>query len=195
MNVFYGSDKYLGGKNHKSQCSQDKIVAGLLKNHRNGFFLDLASNYAIHMSNTFHLEQDLDLCGICFEPNPRYWSRLALRKCTVVAAVVGAQTMQEVDFIMHDGTGRHPSGGIEDAAFDNKPNKRKSSDKPTKLFTTTLHNTFAHFKVANVIDYMSLDVEGAEYFVMKDFPFNAYKIKILTVERPKQELVDLFYEN
>eukprot|EP00957_Ditylum_brightwellii_P074534 5662934-Ditylum_brightwellii.AAC.1 len=27
INVFYGSDKYLGGKNHKSQCGQDKIVA------------------------------------------------------------------------------------------------------------------------------------------------------------------------
>ena len=180
INVFYGSDKHLGGSEHKSQCGQDKIVAGLLNQKRNGFFLDLASNDATDLSNTYHLEQDYDWSGICFEPNPRYWRRLAVRKCTVVAAVVGAQKMQEVDFFMHDGSGRHPSGGIEDAAFDNKPTKRKSKDKPVKLFTTTIMDTLTRFQAPRVIDYMSLDVEGAEFFVMKDFPFDKYKIKILS---------------
>lgn len=37
-------------------------------------------------------------------------------------------------------------------------------------------------------------MEGAEYFVMKDFPFAGYTIQVLTIERPKQELVDLLYE-
>jgi hypothetical protein len=42
-----------------------------------------------------------------------------------------------------------------------------------------------------VIDYFSLDVEGAELIVMKDFPFDKYTFKFLTIERPKPELIDL----
>lgn len=153
IHVFYGSDKHLGGTRHKSQCGQDRLVTGLLKGRRKGFFVDLAANDATELSNTFPLERDFDWRGLCFEPNPRYWPRLALRKCTLVAAVVGNQAMEEVNFIMHEGTGRHPGGGIEDPAFDNKPDKPKSRDKPVKLFTTTLLDAFSRFRVPSVIDY------------------------------------------
>ena len=39
-----------------------------------------------------------------------------------------------------------------------------------------------------MIDYLSLDVEGAEFYVMQNFPFASYQIKIMTVERPKDDL-------
>jgi hypothetical protein len=50
------------------------------------------------------------------------------------------------------------------------------------------------FHAPSVIDYFSLDVEGAEHHVMKDFPFDSCTFKIMTVERPKQALVDLLHE-
>lgn len=40
------------------------------------------------------------------------------------------------------------------------------------------------FKVPKVIDYFSLDVEGAEEMVMSDFPWDDYTFLVLTVERP-----------
>jgi Methyltransferase FkbM domain len=33
------------------------------------------------------------------------------------------------------------------------------------------------------IDYLSLDVEGAESFIMQNFPLDQYRIKIITAER------------
>ena len=39
--------------------------------------------------------------------------------------------------------------------------------------------------------YFSLDVEGAESLVMSDFPFEKYKFKIMTIERPTDDLKDL----
>jgi hypothetical protein len=107
---------------------------------------------------------------------------------------VGAERMKEVDFITHEGTGRTPSGGIVGDQFDNKPKNPKSRSKPQKYYTVPLIETLERFHAPSVIDYFSLDVEGAEYYVMKDFPFDRYTMKVMTIERPKQELVDLLYE-
>jgi hypothetical protein len=51
------------------------------------------------------------------------------------------------------------------------------------------------FNAPKIIDYLSLDVEGAELFIMKDFPFDRYVFKCMTVERPKDELKSLFERN
>jgi hypothetical protein len=63
------------------------------------------------------------------------------------------------------------------------------------MFTVPLREILDRFEVPKHFDYLSLDVEGAEYLVMKDFPFDQYSMKILTIERPKQELVDLLYQH
>jgi hypothetical protein len=41
----------------------------------------------------------------------------------------------------------------------------------------------------HVIDYLSRNVEGAETYIMKNFPLSSYRIKIMTVERPDKELM------
>jgi hypothetical protein len=41
------------------------------------------------------------------------------------------------------------------------------------------------FDTPKVTDYLSLDVEGAEDYIMKDFPLDKYQFLCLTVERPK----------
>ena len=38
-----------------------------------------------------------------------------------------------------------------------------------------------------VIDYLSLDVEGAEFYVLKEFNYNKYIFSILTIERPTED--------
>jgi hypothetical protein len=40
----------------------------------------------------------------------------------------------------------------------------------------------------HLIDYLSLDVEGAETYIMKNFPLSSYRINTMTVERPDEEL-------
>ena len=74
-------------------------------------------------------------------------------------------------------------GGIVGDMFDNK-RKRDSVQE----YTITLHDIFRKYDVPQVIDYMSLDVEGAEEFIMNGFDFDTYSFKILTIERPKENL-------
>lgn len=192
VDIFYG-ERNLRTKGRRSQCKQDDLVAAVLKNVKNGYFLDLAANEAVNLSNTYLLEKNFDWTGICVEPNPRYWPDLAHRKCHVAAAVVAKERMQKVKFRMYnDMPKRGASGGIDEFV---DPNIPKSKDPPTELYAVPAIEILEKYNAPRVMEYLSLDIEGVEYMVMKDFPFDSYKFKIMTVERPSQELTDLFYAN
>jgi Methyltransferase FkbM domain len=161
-----------------SQARQDELVIGLLRNKTKGYFIDLAANDAVHFSNTFALEKFHDWNGICIEPNPIYWHNLSsYRNCLVVAAVVGAQRMEEVYFRFEAGD----HGGIANDGFNNGKRWQRESER---RFTVPLLEILQDLAQAPTeIDYLSLDVEGAESFIMQNFPLDQYRIKIITAER------------
>jgi hypothetical protein len=163
------------------QVEQDKLVSWLTKNKTNGYFVDLAANDASDLSNTLSLEQHLNWTGLCVEANPEYWYRLGrLRSCTVVGAVVGKNANEVISFSMDT-----YMGGIVGNKFDNK---RAPKRKTQERFTVQLDRTFQQFKVPLIIDYLSLDVEGAEESIMNAFPFQDYRFRFMTVERPSANL-------
>lgn len=170
-----------------SQGNQDLIVAGLFRNKKKGFFIDLAANDARTLSNTFALERNLQWTGLCVEPNPMYWHDLSYRSCQVVAAVVGQTSMQEVQFQFDMGAW----GGIVGEEYDVKPGEDVDVAPPQHKYTVTLLEILERFQAPRVIDYLSLDVEGAESFIMHNFPLDKYHIKVMTVERPRDDLVKL----
>ena len=103
--------------------------------------------------------------------------------------------MEELKFKFHEGTGRVPGGGIERDDFDNKPKNPKTKSQAVTLYAVPLLEILDGFQAPKVLDYFSLDVEGAESFIMMGFPFERYQFRIMTVERPKQDLVDLLYSH
>jgi hypothetical protein len=200
LSVEFKLEKWTGGS--RSQVGQDKVVKQLLNYKKGGFFVDLAANNAVVLSNTYTLERDLNWHGLCIEPNILYWPGHLQRKCEIVAAVVGANRMEAVNFIVPVGQrkSRDESGGIEGEDFDNKPavgDKMSESAprKATRFYTVPVLEILTRFHAPQVIDYLSLDVEGAEYFIMQNFPFDQYRIRIMTIERPSQNLVDMLYRN
>ena len=132
-----GSTKLPLGPKWHSQVGQDKIVFDFLGGKKNGYFIDLAANHAVSLSNTLGLERDHDWSGLCIEPNPMYWELLSHRKCDVVAAVVGASTNEEVSFAFNIW-----KGGIIGKDFDNKNKKDKTAAK----VKTTNRTKFQEFK-------------------------------------------------
>mmetsp|Transcript_25975 Transcript_25975/g.38464 ORF Transcript_25975/g.38464 Transcript_25975/m.38464 type:complete len:357 (-) Transcript_25975:245-1315(-) len=196
IDVFYGDHEgnHLPTKGRGSQCHQDRLVSALLKHKQNGYFIDMAANEPVNLSNTYQLEQNNDWMGICIEPNPMYWAGLAHRKCHVAGVVVGGDTrMEEVKFRMyHDLTKRAASGGIEDLI---DPKIPKGNERPTPLYTVPAQEILERYNAPIIMDYLSLDIEGAEFLVMQYFPFKDYKFRTMTVERPSQEMSDLLYDN
>eukprot|EP00984_Skeletonema_dohrnii_P025815 scaffold15000_cov143-Skeletonema_dohrnii-CCMP3373.AAC.1 len=215
-NGWHDISVYFGDRNSikeeaKSQVGQDDIISNLMSlYHRSSsskqkkgtirnttteaevpdqmYFVDLAANDAINLSNTFKLEQ-MGWDGLCIEPNPVYWYRLSHRKCAVAGAFVGGKTdMQQVDVSLSN----KAFGGIIGDKFDNKEEHEQTKEK---RFTVSIKSLFQKFNVPQRIDYFSLDVEGAEELIMKDFPFDDYTVHFATVERPKPELQKLLKDH
>ena len=63
-----------------------------------------------------------------------------------------------------------------------------SNSRKTKVRTVSLAKLFRDFSVPSVIDYLSLDIEGAEAYVFSTFPWDEYTFLTLTVERPAKVL-------
>jgi Methyltransferase FkbM domain len=162
-----------------SQAFQDQAVAALLRNQRNGYFLDLAANDAVFLSNTYSLETNLGWTGLCIEANPLYWLDLArIRNCTVVGAAVGGVT-RAVEPIHFNLAGY--DSGLVGAGFDQKT--LMDNSKMT-VFTVPITEVLERYSVPKIIDYMSLDVEGAETFVMVNTSVCALCALCLTRRHP-----------
>ena len=69
--------------------------------------------------------------------------------------------------------------------FDNKANDHTKEEREVQLVTTTLTNLLDQFHAPKGIDYLSLDVEGAEAFVLEGLNPSSYTFLALTIERPK----------
>ena len=201
IHVFYGDQQHLPDTStipreyfatHEwfSQVRQDEIVYQLLHAKKNGYFVDLAANDAVRISNTYALERK-GWSGICIEPNPIYWASLSYRNCHVAAAVVGADRMQSVSFKYPNRAG--PKGGIVGQDFDNKEPSQYGEDHPR--YTVPLQEILERFHAPAVIDYLSLDVEGAEMLVLGKFPFDRYRFQVLTIERPSSDTEKLLQRN
>ena len=177
-----------------SQANQDRFVMALLdasvkkKDKRNPgimeksrYFVDLAANDAVVFSNTLRLEREGNWSGLCIEPNPRYWYKLASkRSCVIVGTFVGG-TEDGVEMNVN-----FPKQGDLGSLAG-----KATSGNQEKRNIVSISTLFKETNVPDTIDYFSLDVEGAESLVMSDFPFEKYKFKIMTLERPKDDLKDL----
>jgi FkbM family methyltransferase len=197
VQVFYGSSDHVESllphqdqQKLFSQARQDEVILKLLRNKTMGFFVDLAANDATVLSNTYALERHYGWKGLCIEPNPAYWYNLThyRNRCQIVGAVMGERRMEQVHFKYVD----KEHGGIVGTGFDNGPRHQKWS---LKEYTVTLKEVFERTNPPAVIDYLSLDVEGAEYFIMKDFPFDLYTFRCMTIERPKDALKALLEQH
>jgi hypothetical protein len=194
IDVFYGSTDHVVSLLPKdqiwfSQARQEEAILKILSKgvsgnkYKGGFFVDLAANDATTLSNTYILERDYHWKGLCIEPNPMYWHNLTHYRpnCQLVGAVVGAHRMDMVDFLFTAGD----HGGILGTKFDNG---LKFKSKSKVEYTVTLLEILERYHAPKVIDYLSLDVEGAEEFIMQHFPLSNYKIRTMTIERPADGL-------
>ena len=115
-----------------------------------------------------------------------YFHGLVHRRCQLLIGAAGGESNENVNF-----TFKGVFSGVVNADHDNKvPTKSDAS-----LKTFSLEKAFEDMSVTSVIDYFSLDIEGAEYWVLERFPWHRYTFLTMTVERPKQLLVEMLRKN
>jgi len=169
---------------------QDHWVYGEAFNEkRNGYFLDIGAHDGIIISNTYILEKRYKWTGICIEANPITFVQLKKNRHAICLNFCLDWSEREVNFIL-----RGADGGIIDRDVDNKE-WDAITDKIIKLKTRSLISVLEEHHAPNIIDYLSIDVEGAEERILAGFDFHKYAFRSITIERPTKLLRDLFREH
>ncbi len=173
-----------------SVANQDMIVVDVFNDMENGYFIDLAANEWKKGSNTYLLETFNHWKGACIEANPLYHiTLLANRKCPLFVNPVSSVNNDKITFHLAGGY-----SGIVGNEFDNREAKEQAGSDLI-LYTVTLTTILDFVQAPPIIHYLSLDIEGAEYYAMKGFNFQKYTIYLLTIERPKLKLHYLLAKN
>lgn len=181
VRYYTGPNETLGKKGQlHGQAAQDWLVSTLLGCKDKGFFVDLAAADGLDGSNTLMLERDFGWNGICIDPQNQYLYSLAKRNCKIATAAVGSPRNHKVNFSLGVQV-----GGIVGEEFDN----HEVSENSVELQTVPLGDLLEAMDAPKHMDYLSLDVEGAESMIMQNFPWDTYSFAVISVERPKPDLV------
>ena len=181
------------GIHYPAQFDQDKwIIEEVFNFKKEGYFVDIGALDGEYYSNTLILERYLHWKGICIEPNPlQYKSLINNRRNSINLNVCLDYTNHEVDFRFDNNL----FAGIVDSDTDNNPLRRPEEINTAfqtggviRMMTKTLEQVLDEAKAPRVIDVLSIDVEGAETRILKDFPFEKYTFLCLVIERPSPEL-------
>lgn len=171
-----------------SQIGQDYWIYGECFNEESGFFLDIGAHDGVFFSNSFILEERYGWKGICIEANPDTFAKLKQnRKCRCIDVCVDEEE-GEVSF-----ASKGMWGGIIAEDCDN-PDHSVEEEMVT-VRATRLDKILEDEKAPQVIDYLSIDIEGAEDRALLTFPFDKYTFNCITIERPSEALRKVFDKN
>jgi len=173
-----------------SQAGQDFWVFGEAFNEQtHGFFVDIGAHDGISISNTYILELKYRWSGICIEANPITFKELKNNRRAANLNVCLDRAEGEVTFVLGD-----VMGGIVDQDTDNN-DIDAITENVVKLRTTSLNRVFEERCVPSIVDYLSIDVEGAEERILAEFDFHKYTFRCITIERPTELLRSIFKDN
>lgn len=150
---------FLPSSPHRTQLNQD-VFALVVNRFRRGFFVEIGANDGYTMSNTVYLEEEFGWDGILVEANPRYAEDLSRRKAKSVISAVAD----------HEGPRRFRDAGlfggmVED--LDERHRRHTEDARDIVVWGTTLERVLKANGAPSLIDFVSIDIEGAETSVVR----------------------------
>lgn len=188
-----------------SQYGQDAYVKKkIFKDKKNGVFIDVGAYDGKIYNNTLYFEENDNWSGINVEPNKHIFELLEKNRpnCININTAVSDKE-EELDFISVKGGPEMISGLLEnyDPRHEERLEfelKRDGGEKNIiKIKTKRLESIFDEYNIKKV-DYLSIDVEGAEMSVIKSINFDKVFIDLIEFENNfldvSKEIVDYLKE-
>jgi len=165
----------------RSQLRQDLFVLSQLNFKKKGFFVEFGAADGFKLSNTYILEKNFKWKGIVSEPAKIFHKKLNLnRHCIIEKKIIWKVSNQNLQF---------KETSIPDLStiskFSNSDNWSKRRGKKYKQYnlnTISLIDLLKKYKAPKIIDYLSIDTEGSEFEILKNFNFSMFTFKIITCE-------------
>ena len=177
----------------KSQLKQDLFVLWETNFKKEGYFVEFGATNGIDLSNTYLLETEFSWKGILAEPaivwrESLYENRpnAAIETLCVWKDSTSTLTFNETD---------DPKLSTVDIFSDKDAHRDTRQDgKKYEVQTISLNDLLKKHKSPRYIDYLSIDTEGSEFEILKEFDFNYYDIQIITVEHNFSQQRELIFK-
>lgn len=157
------------GLQFRGQLLQDRWVYHQLSRRKHsmndGYFVDLGCNDGVTINNTLVFEQ-IGWDGICVDADARAFHKAtASRVAPVEFAAIYSESNLPLMFHQH-----------EESLLS------QLSSSGEQVLSISLNDLLKKYHAPNEIDYISLDIEGAECDVLEGFDDSEYEIKCWTIE-------------
>jgi hypothetical protein len=166
---------------HPDHRQDQWVIHEVFKGRRNGYFVEAGAGGS---SNTLTLETQFGWTGLAVEPHPeRFETIKAVRTC-ILENVCLTDVRTEVEFVLnHFAPGTSGIQGLVGASIREQAYKPGGMRETIRVPGYPLWELLRKHRAPQRINYLSLDIEGAEWLAMKDFPFDEYSFECMTIER------------
>lgn len=163
-----------GPVKYKHHLLNDKwIIEDVYKGMRGGYFLEAGATNGVNGSATLVLERNYQWTGICVEPILGQFRRiLEWRSCSADNRALYSETGLQLEFTHLPQKSGH--SGLSQTLRQGTRRLAESSGACSKVLveTVSLMDLLAEHEAPDIIHYFCLDVEGAEYEILRAFPFD-----------------------
>ncbi len=156
----------------------DSLVLNIFKNQKKGFYLDIGCGHPIKNNNTYLLNKkgwngiNIDLDKENIELFNIY------RKTDYNIATAISDKEGETDLYFY-----HNKSALNTINKENADFQKAKVSSVKKIKTQTINKILENSPYKDKkIDFLSVDVEGSEFDILKDFDFNKYSPKVIVVE-------------
>jgi len=174
--------KYCANNMDKShaQFFQDLLVLFLLKEKRDGYFIEFGVMDGITLSNTFLLESKYSWRGIAAEP-ARCWHQELRRNrtCSLDHRCVWSKSGEILQF---NETPEAEFSTIDALSNSDRHAEHRKEGNRYTVETISLRDLLRAHDAPRSIDYLSIDTEGSEFAILNSFFPTQHKVRIITVE-------------
>jgi FkbM family methyltransferase len=167
-------------KPHYSHANEEVLIRDFFQDRRDGFFLDVGCAHPIFDSNTYYLEEELGWSGIGVDALPELapkWRRRRPRSLFFNYIVTDHSDTVDPFF--------RAEPRVSGISSIERPVKGPGGDpvgtEEIRVPTTTLTGLLERNKIAKV-DFLSMDIEGAEPLALAGFDIERFKPALACVE-------------
>ena len=172
-----------------SQCNQDRFLEEtVFKGFKNGFFFDVGAHDGVSINNTLFFEKNHGWSGVNIEPIADVYNKLIVNRPTSVNLNVAvSNTDGFADFIFNEGYTEMLSGLKQtvDPRHLNRMVRENiqygGKSKTIQVPTRRIETICKEYNISH-IHYLSIDVEGAEFEVIKSINFDTLFIDVIGFE-------------
>jgi FkbM family methyltransferase len=169
------------GKPSFSQVGEDRILDYLFASLgvKHPVYLDIGANHPIIGSNTYFFYQRGSK-GVCVEPSPALYNLIKkIRpKDICINAGIGFSEVKEADFYIF------PESGWNTFSKEEVEYRRAHGQLYEKIISMALKNinSIIEKNFQQAPDFISIDVEGLDFDILKSLDFFRFAPKVLLVE-------------